>query len=85
MSDDEAYALAMSGAAPSGGLLRGAVPTAREVERLVTLGEAWELIGAPSLAALQKAVQRAELDAAGRRGNALLYDVRALEGVLARR
>jgi hypothetical protein len=85
MTDDEAYTLAMSGAAPSGGLLRGTAAPAREVERLVTLGEAWELIGAPSLAALQKAVQRAELDAAGRRGNALLYDVRALEGVLARR
>jgi hypothetical protein len=85
VSDDEAYALAMSGAAPTGGLLRGSAPAAREVERLVTLGEAWELIGAPSLAALQKAVQRAETPSVGRRGNALLYDVRALEGVLAKR
>jgi hypothetical protein len=85
MSDDEAYTLAMSGAAPSGGLLRGGAAPARDVERLVTLGEAWESVGAPSLAALQKAVQRAELSAQGRKGNALLYDVRALEGVLAKR
>jgi len=81
MDESEAYALAMSGVAPVGGLLHGTVPT-REVEQLVTLGEAWELIGAPSLSALQKAVQRAGVGHHGLRGNAKLYDVRELSQVV---
>lgn len=83
MMDDEAYALAMSGPAPTGGLMRGVVQ-APEVEQLVTLGEAWELLGAPSRDALVKAVQRAGLSHHGLRGNAKLYDVRELRAVQGR-
>jgi hypothetical protein len=82
MTDDEAYALAMSGEAPAGPVLGGArliQAHERKVEQLVTLGEACELVGAASLDALRKAVQRAELVPAGRKGNAHLYDVRELE------
>jgi hypothetical protein len=87
MGDGDAYDLAMSGQAPVGPVLGGRLAAGghREIERAVTLGEAWELIGAPSLPALQKAVQRAELTPVGRRGNALTYDVRELEGVLGKR
>jgi hypothetical protein len=85
-TDQEAYELAMGGPPPSGPVLGGArLIQPHEQGRLVSLGEAWELLGAPSLDALRKAVQRAELAPAGRQGNAHLYDVRALEGVLARR
>lgn len=83
MTDDEAYAFAMSGPAPVGGLLRGSV-AAPEVEQLVTLGEAWELLGAPSRDALVKAVQRAGIDHHGLRGNAKLYNVRDLRTVQGR-
>lgn len=80
ISMDEAYALAMSGEPPAGPVLGGArLIQAREQMRLVTLGEAWELIpGCPSLPALQKAVQRAEVPVLGRRGNANTFDMREL-------
>lgn len=83
MTDEEAYLLAMSGPAPSGPLLGGAALDtgyARPaVTRTVTLGEAWELIpGCPSLAALQKRVQREQVPVLGKQGNASVYDVGAL-------
>lgn len=80
MTDDEAYALAMGGEPPAGPVLGGArLIQPHQQQRLVTIGEAWELVGAQSRAALEKAVQRAELVSAGKRGNAHLYDVRELE------
>lgn len=80
MTDDEAWSLAMSGEAPTGPLLgRVSIEPARPALRLVTLGEAWELIpGCPSLDALRKAVQRADVPALGRVGNAMQYDMQAL-------
>jgi len=82
LSDDEAYALALSGPAPAGPVIGSARWAPVEPVRKVALGEAWELLGAPSLDALRKAVNRAQLAPTGRKGNALLYDVRELEGVL---
>lgn len=82
-TNDEAYALAMSGEVPAGPVLGGArlIP-ARDQKRLVTLPEAWESIrGCPSLPALQKAVQRARPPVLGKRGNADLFDLRALEAL----
>lgn len=84
MTDGEAYDLAMSGLTPLGPVLGGATLVReyrRPVERAVTLSEAVDLIPAcPSLDALRKAVQRAEdLPALGRRGNAITYDLAALE------
>lgn len=85
LSNDEAYELATSGVEPSGPVL-GAARWVAEGRKpsLVTLGEVWELVGAPSLAALQKAVQRAQLAPAGKRGNAALYDMRELRALYAR-
>lgn len=82
MTDDEAYALAMSGEAPEGPVLGGArLITPRTVEQLVTLGEAWELVGAASLGALQTMVGQRKPTSRGKRGNALLYDVRDLQAL----
>jgi hypothetical protein len=79
ISTEEAYQLAMSGPAPAGPVLGGArLVGAREQAQLVTLGEAWELVGAPSLDALRKRVQREQLPALGRRGNADTFDMRDL-------
>jgi DNA translocase FtsK/SpoIIIE-like protein len=79
LSDDEAYELAMGGVEPSGPVLGAArwVPEGRQ-SALVTLGEAWELVGAPSLDALRWLVRDRKLVAAGRKGNAHLYDMREL-------
>ena len=86
MSDTEAYQLAMSGEPPAGPVLGGArLIRPHEQGRLVTLGEAWELLGYPSRDALVKAVQRAQIPAAGQQGNAKLYDYRALESVQGKR
>lgn len=87
MSVDDAYDLAMSGPAPLGPVLgRATLVTEyrRAVVRAVTLGEAWEQIpGCPSLDALRKNVQRAEVPALGRRGNAYTYDLAELERLYA--
>ena len=84
LSNEEAYDIAMSGQEPRGPVLgeaRWIAPHERKAVS-VALGEAWELIpGCPSLPALQKAVQRAGLEPVGRRGNAKLYDARALHGL----
>lgn len=85
LSDDEAYALALAGPVPSGPVIGAGRWAPVEPTRTVALGEAWELLGAPSLDALRKAVNRAQLAPAGRKGNALLYDVRELESVLGKR
>lgn len=87
LSDDEAYELAMGGVEPSGPVLGAARWVAAHERKAVsnTLGEAWELLpGCPSLPALQKAVQRAGLQATGRRGNALCYEMAALEALYPR-
>lgn len=84
ISNEEAYALVMASPAPAGPLLGGArfIPAHERKALATTLGEAWELIpGCPSLQALQKAVQRAELVPVGRKGNAHLYDAAALWGL----
>lgn len=81
LSHDEAYELAMTGPTPSGPVIGAGrwVPT--PAIRTVTLSEAWELIGAPSLQALRQAVQRAKLVPAGRSRNAHTYDVRELQAL----
>ncbi len=81
MTDDEAYALAMSGPEPAGPVLGGRALPAPEAVRGLTLGEAWESLGWSTLAALQKAVRRAELAPVGRRRNALEYDPRQLQAL----
>jgi hypothetical protein len=85
LSDDEAYELAMGGVEPSGPVL-GAARWVAEGRKpaLVTLGEAWELVGAPSLDALRWLVRDRKLVAAGRKGNAHLYDMRELQALYAR-
>jgi hypothetical protein len=83
MTDQEAYCLAMSGEAPTGPVLGGRTYV-RRLERLVTLAEAVEILPArPSLDALRKRVQRAELTAVGRRGNADQFDLADLERLFA--
>lgn len=84
LSNDEAYELALSGPEPTGPVIgAGRWQPAAKVA-LVTLGEAWELVGAPSLDALKQAVHRAKLTAHGQRGNAKLYDVRELGALYSR-
>lgn len=74
LSDDEAYALALAGPVPNGPVI-GAGRWVPEVKvALVTLGEAWELAGAPSLDALRWLVRDRQVPAKGKRGNANLYD-----------
>lgn len=78
MTNEQAYEVAMSAPAPSGGLLSGTTPR-RAVEAPVTLKEALEELPAcPSLDALRRAVQRAGTPPVGTRGNAALYDLEAL-------
>lgn len=83
MSNDDAYALAMSGEVPAGPVLGGArLQSGRRpaVERLVTIAEAVDLLPThPSLDALRKAVNRAELEPKGKRGTANLFDLATLE------
>lgn len=77
-TNEEAYELVMRSPRPSGGLLSGS-PVRRQVEAPVTLSEALPaLSGCPSIDALRKAVQRAELKAVGKRGNADLFELEAL-------
>lgn len=81
LSNEEAYEIVMGGVAPSGPVLGAArwVPAHEKKAISMSLGEAWELIpDCPSLPALQKAVQRAELEPVGKHRNAHLYDARAL-------
>lgn len=88
ISDGDAYDLAMSGPAPLGPVLgRATLVTEyrRAIQRIVTLGEAWEQIeGCPSLDALKQAVHRADLEPHGRRGNAYTFDIQDLEALYAR-
>lgn len=81
LSNDEAYRLAMSGLEPTGPVIGAGRWVPASAIKKVTLGEAWELIGAPSLDALKQAVHRAGIESHGRRGNAYLYDVRDLEAL----
>lgn len=84
LSNEEAFDIVMAGERPAGPVLGAArwVPAHERKIISMSLGEAWELIpGCPSLAALQKAVQRAELESTGKHRNALLYDARALWGL----
>lgn len=83
MTDDEAYALALSGPTPAGPVLGGRRATARVIEAPCTIAEALGRIpGAPSLDAARKRVQRAELEPVGRRGTADVFDWAELEAVL---
>lgn len=84
LSNDEAYRLAMESPEPGCPVIGAGRWMPINATKAVTLGEAWELIGAPSLDALRKAVQRQEVPAVGQRGNARTYDVRDLQGLYSR-
>ena len=85
MSNDEAYALAMSGPPPVGPVLGGrlAAPARQAITPPATIREAVTRIpGAPSLDAARQRVQRAGLEPVGKRGNADLFDWAELEAIL---
>ena len=84
MSNDEAYALAMDSPEPGCPVIGAGRWMPASAVKLVTLGEAWELHGWSTRDALAKAVQRAQIEHRGLKGNAKLYDVRDLRAVQGR-